>query len=475
VRDKCLLHASLRACIKDAFCGWCAARSICLTRNAGYLECAPQSGVQHTSAAAEKILVNGEPLISASGLLVVDAATLVTAKDSRHGVNGLKNNNCSLVVRDNLMTVEIQGNSKMAYHWATETLPVWMADARKAPQGLSSVDNVVVIKGEWNDLLSWASVFTHSCARAINSQEVQRACFSKQPSSRSKTADLAIVDARTGQLLSHISAQDASNIIEPLGVALRSGMQLSSSESLEALDSISSGGEGASQWLASLGDGAPSAKDLQAAAAAVATRLRAIAPEDFGSVTFRECGAWWELPPLLNAPPVVVIVSRLNKRLILNEPDLVRAAIAMGAEVYVAALEAMSVCAQVRLFQRASVVVGVHGSALINSLFMRRGSALLQIVPFMVQGAGTFFEGPALSRGVRYREIFVDKRTATIPHDHFLKPNVSAEDLFNDVRKGKVIPKDTWFSFLINQDTTVDIRQFVNALDDLLPGGPRTI
>jgi hypothetical protein len=34
-----------------------------------------------------------------------------------------------------------------------------------------------------------------------------------------------------------------------------------------------------------------------------------------------------------------VLVSRLNKRLLLNEPDLVRVALALGADVRVAALE----------------------------------------------------------------------------------------------------------------------------------------
>jgi hypothetical protein len=472
VRDKCLHHSTLNACVREAFCGWCVARSTCLTRNAAYVTCEEQPGaLSSLTSQSSSIRVRGKQLAKASGVLVVDTQTLVVPTVSRHklrGIDGSVSPNCSYIIRDNVMKVEIKGDSRMAYHWVTETLPKWMLSARKG--GLRNINNVVIINGEWNDLLSWASIFTHTCSRHTESSEVKAACFvhvEKKDHAVVKELQLSLIDAYTGQLIEHLDTQNTALLLEPLDVALRGGMPLNAEESLKALETISKGGVDAAAWLPLLGDFIK-LEGLYEVAANVANRIRAIHPDDFGSVAARECGVWWWDNTLVNVRPVVVIISRLNKRLILNEPDLVRAALALGAEVHVAALEQMSVCAQVRLFQRANVVVGVHGSALINSILMRPKSVLLQIVPFAVRGAATFFESPAKSRGVRYLELVIDQRVATIPHEHFLKPSVTAEKLYNDVKEGITIAQDTWFSFMINQDSIVNVKKFMDVLKNAL-------
>ena len=40
---------------------------------------------------------------------------------------------------------------------------------------------------------------------------------------------------------------------------------------------------------------------------------------------------------------------------------------------------------QVHLFRRADVLVGIHGSGLINTQFMRKGTSLLQLMPYKVR------------------------------------------------------------------------------------------
>ena len=480
VRDKCLLHSSLRACVREAFCGWCVARSTCLTRNAAYVQCEAQPGVIVSSSSSESlssILLRGEKLTHARSVLVVDADSLPPARHTLRGADGAASPNCSFIVGGNLMTVDISGNSKMAYHWVTETLPLWMSAARAAPSGgLRNMNNVVLIKGEWNDLLSWATIFSpHSCLRSERSAEVKAACFAvrkrKTPQFPPGPLRLAIVDANSGQLILELVDQDdVEALVEPLDKALQRGLPLTCEESLLALESIGRGGPDAITWLAPLIDttSIPPAAELRKAAVDVANRIKALTPEDFGRVAARECGAWWEDPNDPASRPVVVIISRLNKRLLLNEPDLVRVALSLGAEVHVAALERMSVCAQVLLFQRASVVVGVHGSALINSILMRKSSVMLQIVPFSVRGAGTYFEGPAIAHGVHYLELAIEERSATIPHEHFLKPSVTAEKLYQDVSAGREINKDVWFSFMINQDSIVSVERFAEVLKDAL-------
>lgn len=160
--------------------------------------------------------------------------------------------------------------------------------------------------------------------------------------------------------------------------------------------------------------------------------------------------------------PLVVLVSRLNKRLVLNEPSLVRVALALGADVRVVALEGMGLCAQVQLFASAAVLVGMHGSALINAQFMARGTSLVQLVPHAVTGAAAFFRGPAEAHGVRYFELPAAPREASIPHGHFLKPSSDVEKVL--AAGADAAGPQVFFSFLINQDTVVDEARFADVL-----------
>jgi hypothetical protein len=135
---------------------------------------------------------------------------------------------------------------------------------------------------------------------------------------------------------------------------------------------------------------------------------------------------------------VITLISRRNKRFLQNEPEIVAGLLEAGGPgtevqvslprdcvtcfmappfMKVATLERMPlyeqvwayltkylvstrhslVHLQIRLFRRTTLLVGVHGSGLINTAFMRAKTALLQIMPYKVhEGKG------ALRRQLHY-------------------------------------------------------------------------
>ena len=461
VRDVCLLHSTLRACLHDSFCGWCAANSICLTRGVSSVPCVPNARRPHSNLsvsgdAAQDVLVQGVRLDLLKSALIVATDTVPSGPIPK-GTTSLTRdgdlrppNNCSLLVREHPIFVEITGNAAMAYHLFTETLPGWVSAAASSPQGARALNSAVLVRGAWNELLSFSSLFSRSCIRSASNAEVkQGACFLRASTTRKlPSLLLSVVDAVSGRPLAHLDAETSASLLEPLEVSVRAGMRLNVLETEAALEAVAAGDVAGSAWLSDIAiDSLPPAEELASAARSVLTRLRALATDSFSGLAAFVCGAYWEEDATKDERPLVVLVSRLNKRLIFNEPEIVRVALALGADVRIAALETLSVCAQVRLFARASVLVGMHGSALINTFFMRPGSALLQIVPHRVDGASTFFEGPALAHGVRYYEMAVDDRADTITHDHFLQPGVRADNLF--AKGSRASDQSTWFSFWI--------------------------
>jgi len=74
---------------------------------------------------------------------------------------------------------------------------------------------------------------------------------------------------------------------------------------------------------------------------------------------------------LLNIPPNIPIdkprlgiISRRRKRFILNEEEIIKLGQDMGYEVHVLPLESMTLFEQIQMFQRMTVLVGIHGSGL---------------------------------------------------------------------------------------------------------------
>ena len=84
-------------------------------------------------------------------------------------------------------------------------------------------------------------------------------------------------------------------------------------------------------------------------------------------------------------PRNVVLLSRSLNRLVLNENDL-SAAISsqLETQVHIAEVESMSLSEQIRLVSEASILIGMHGSSLVLSMFLQEGSALLELFPYAV-------------------------------------------------------------------------------------------
>ncbi|CAE7733194.1 pomgnt2 [Symbiodinium sp. KB8] len=166
--------------------------------------------------------------------------------------------------------------------------------------------------------------------------------------------------------------------------------------------------------------------------------------------------------------PVMTLISRRNKRLILNEDELVRVATDMGMEVQLVALESMPLYDQVKAFQRTAVLVGIHGSGLINSIFLPSGAAIVQLMPHGVQKGAAFFKNTALGAGVKYLEWSNPKRDNAVLHWEFVGEDKQGQaDSMLQVGDG-CCGEGTFFSFWINQDTRVDPADFASILGNAL-------
>jgi hypothetical protein len=180
-----------------------------------------------------------------------------------------------------------------------------------------------------------------------------------------------------------------------------------------------------------------------------------------------------DVAPLPGAP-LLTLVSRRNKRLILNEAELVAAARARGLAVRVAVLEDLPLFELVALLRRTAILAGMHGSALINSAFMAPGAALLQLLPFKVDAGSAFFEGAANARGVAYHEWRNTRLEDAVFHWHFLGNDYPPERREAMLREGSQCCGDVaFFSFWIQQDTRVHPGEFGQLLDVVLAAQAR--
>ena len=103
---------------------------------------------------------------------------------------------------------------------------------------------------------------------------------------------------------------------------------------------------------------------------------------------------FFELPPAVTPDalrrPKIGLISRRKKRFILNEFDLIAAANDAGFDAELLPLEHMTVLEQLTVLQSVDILAGVHGSGLDNSVFLRPGAVLLQLMPYKVEHKASF-------------------------------------------------------------------------------------
>lgn len=409
VRDKCMVHATDRECVLDELCGWCASRLLCVDRL--------------TRTRPE--LVTGDPVpVCPHPLLVLaasadaqagrlDAAatgglSVLTTQGALGGSPGSAAD-CGLVVtRNRPLQVHLVGNAKMLFHFATENAGTLHSsfDAAGAVDDLGA--HVWIPADSTPEFLEFMHGYSDACYRwtyeVPAGGEAGTVCYTNNKIGRDGgPVRVALWDAGT-----RAPAPDPAWDSDPALAAYKPTGGASDGDSpgvTPEADAIAAGMRlglaGIARWLR--------AEDKAAEAAAVEVDGR----KSMFDFLIHVMGLWDVAPSL----PHVTLLSRRNKRLILNEPELLAAVVeglggaapADSVAVELASLETMTLYEQLALFRRTTVLAGIHGSGLINSIFMHPGTALVQLMPFNVQSGASFFAGPAASTGVAYFEWCVQR------------------------------------------------------------------
>jgi hypothetical protein len=364
----------------------------------------------------------------------------------------------------------------MAFHFMTETAPSWIRAVQDA-DGLDYLNiDVYVTQEARENVPMFASAFSDSCPHlAENVQKNVTVCYLSGGRQRreGKNNENELLSAESVFGLPSPTVERIN--INPLAGKLYSSLGRVPDFQLEPiLESIAKGKRLGTRGLQTI------AQHLQQQNSPKVGQIKSVSgnTETFSSFllnslllqaeeggTEREAG---------DGKPIVTFISRREKRFILNEAALVRVALALGAQVKVVVLESLPLFEQLNIFRSTDVLIGMHGSGLINSQFMRQGSAVIQLIPLGVQGAASFFQSTAVSAGVRYFELKRKLEDKEKPFDgvhqhlHFLDSKHSPLSLVADPRGSDAVSRQTFFAFYINQDTRFDHIAFADVLQAAL-------
>jgi hypothetical protein len=185
--------------------------------------------------------------------------------------------------------------------------------------------------------------------------------------------------------------------------------------------------------------------------------------------------------------PILGLISRHNKRIILNEPELVRVATELGYDVRVLIFERMTIEEQLLSSRECDVLMGIHGSGLLNEIFMRKGTVSVQVVPFGLPGRGIEIAYGKLAEkmGLTYKQLNVKNSTHAVLHWHFMEdifPNAFVGDQELERPNGKQFSKkmvlergsasipDITMSrvLMVQQDSIIPVDEFVKILKEFV-------
>ncbi len=448
---------------------------------------------------------------------------------------------CSFVItrRKPVALAFNDGNSKMAFHFFTETAPGWV---RAVTEGGSRAGadylalHTYVPQATWQEFPQMVSPFSDSCPRVLETEARDLAagnvtvCFAAKAGPRffspeeaaafSASAaaaatgaeasalpltpeaafglsdpDLALVDPVTGAVVleggrgapgGDVDASVAAllraqlPLLERPEVAVAKGKRLG----LAGLAAAARHAARLPYWATEAGLAALQSAGLLAGPSGLVAEADALAARLVKESSGGGGGVGLSFTSLLLSSlllheegpsaeaPLVTFISRRNKRFIFNEAELVRVALALGARARVVALESTPLYEQLALLRQTSVLVGVHGSGLINSQVLRPGGAIIQLVPLGVRAASPFFQPTAEGNGVAYFEVRQQRRADTVPHLHFLDSSHADdhEEMFSSPRGSDCCGQAVFFSFWINQDGRYPTDDFAASLGKALDG-----
>eukprot|EP00871_Galdieria_phlegrea_P000696 jgi/Galph1/1627/GphlegSOOS_G304.1 len=122
--------------------------------------------------------------------------------------------------------------------------------------------------------------------------------------------------------------------------------------------------------------------------------------------------------------PKMIMIQREKSRRIANAEEIVYALKRdFNVELVVLFFEHMSVNEQVNIMHKASLVISAHGAALSNIVFMKKGSILVELSPYLCSGEG-YFGALAKLLGLRYFHLSGNN------------PNVDSADPYISPRNG---------------------------------------
>ena len=509
LRDRCMVHLSVRACVQDELCGWCPGgmrggpAGLCVDRFVAHLPDL-EAGEPAAVCAGGVLAVVAESLPSrfwaAEGasrdvleliLPGADSHGPPTVRRVRHGPSHPRNSSCSVVVtRRRPLLVSLLGNSVMGYHFWTETAPGWFAAANHHG-GLVGLQQHVWVHGE-GGYLDLAALFSPSCPRSPSELPAGvTVCYARDdPPAHQEDPHLVLIRHATGaEVPPSQGAGGGVPVLEPLPVAVARGLRVGLAAQSELI--AGAGGEGA---------------------AALAQGWTRQGTSSFLQFMLYQLGLWdvrarhEEVRGGRLCRPLVLLISRKEKRFIINEAEVVAGLQALRAasvwpsaeprigcsalagsaselearadgpravDVEVATLEDMPLFEQMAALRRASVLIGVHGSALINAMHMHAGTALVQIVPQGVSTGASFFAPACAAAGVSYLEMTVGERNDTqdlIQHFHFL--DKSFKERRREIQRGvlgaECCSASHFFTFFINRDMAVPIASLQEVVSKAL-------
>jgi hypothetical protein len=183
----------------------------------------------------------------------------------------------------------------------------------------------------------------------------------------------------------------------------------------------------------------------------------------------------------VSAPALTVgFVSRQDKRILLNENALV-SALSSPSSVSVPAshslriaYETLPIHLQLAATRQIDVLTGLHGSGLLNTVFMRGGHTTgeLQIVPVGLWTDPSFvscYVSTAAAAQVHYGQLDVRDESRGVKHWHFAGKEGVTLDYKNRLAEqgARAVTSGMARILFIQQDTIVDPEQFLNKVKQI--------
>ncbi|KAJ3333387.1 Protein O-linked-mannose beta-1,4-N-acetylglucosaminyltransferase 2 [Blyttiomyces sp. JEL0837] len=178
---------------------------------------------------------------------------------------------------------------------------------------------------------------------------------------------------------------------------------------------------------------------------------------------------------------LIIILSRRKNRLILNEVELAKALQEkFGYEAMFVRNEDHTFEEQIALMRRARVVLAMHGSILIMTMFCRRGTVVVELYPYAVPSAHytpykTLAELPGMDMVYRAWENTHPENSIAHPDDHEMVGGIVHLPLEEQekIKNTLTVPEhlccvSPYWLYRIYQDTKVEITEVSNLIESAL-------